>query len=121
MELIGKQKLIEDIYNSLRAYYLNDTRVLADIMDTIRKEETIINLHGEFEYGMVLAPCPRCGSFEILVNATLNKGLSNEYHKFYTVKFTCANCGRISGLHVQRVSDAYREWNRSYVKSKIGQ
>lgn len=121
MELIGRQKLIKDIFESLRSYSINDTRIIGDIMDTIRKEETIINLHGEFEYGMVLAPCPRCGSFEILINATLNKELSDEYHNFYTVKFTCTNCGRISGFHTQRVSDAYREWNRSYVKSKIGQ
>ena len=48
MELIGRQKLIKDIFESLRSYSINDTRIIGDIMDIIEKEKTIINLHGEF-------------------------------------------------------------------------
>lgn len=121
MELIGRQKLIEDIYNSLRSYHLNDTRVIADIMDVIQKEKTIINLHGEFEYGRILAPCRRCGSYELLINTELNEAMSNKYHKIYKIKFTCADCGANYYTYTSRPSEAYREWNRDYVKSKIGQ
>ena len=87
MELIGRQKLIKDIFESLRSYSINDTRIIGDIMDIIEKEETIINLHGEFEYGRILAPCRRCGSYELLINTELNKAMSNEYHKIYKIEF----------------------------------
>ena len=121
MELIGRQKLIKDIFESLRSYSINDTRIIGDIMDVIRKEETIINLHGEFEYGRILAPCRRCGSYELLINTELNEALSNKYHKIYKIKFTCADCGANYYTYTSRPSEAYREWNRDYVKSKIGQ
>lgn len=121
MELIGRQKLIKDIFESLRSYSINDTRIIGDIMDIIEKEETIINLHGEFEYGRILAPCRRCGSYELLINTELDKAISNEYHKIYKIKFTCADCGKTAYTYTSRPSEAYREWNRDYVKSKIGQ
>ena len=69
MDLIDKEKTLHDLTTFLhQKCALADTRIFFGILEVVEKQEAWIKLHGNLQYrGAILAPCPRCGSFEVEV------------------------------------------------------
>lgn len=113
MILIDKEKLINDFWaevrnphNHLSAYAYNF--YLADI---IEKQEAVLETNGTQVYGAVLAPCPRCGSFEVEITTKQEKD-NIEHIPYFRGVFHCIVCDRRWTVRAPDMRLIYKEWNK---------
>ena len=82
-----------------------------NVLELIQNQKVLLRhaLADEF----VIAPCPKCGSAEVVIDVAKRKIGSCE---FYYGKITCLSCGEIYGVYAPRVQDVYRRWNNDFTK-----
>ena len=81
------------------------------VLDLIQKQKPLLKNVGADEF--VLAPCPSCGSEEIVIGIT-KKEIEN--NKVCYGRIRCLSCGQIYGVYALSVQDVYRRWNNEFVK-----
>ena len=82
-----------------------------NVLELIQKQKVLLRHYGADEF--VIAPCPKCGSAEVVIDVAKRKIGS---HEFYYGRISCLSCGEIYGVYAPRVQDVYRRWNNDFVK-----
>ena len=114
MELIDKEKTLHDLITFLHQKWAGaDTRIFFGILEVVEKQEAWLKLHGNFQYGgAILAPCPRCGSFEVEVTARRISDPDSIYFNQFEGCFRCLTCGNGFRVRTSSMPYIFTEWNR---------
>ena len=114
MDLIDKEKTLHDLTTFLRQKWAGaDTRIFFDILEVVEKQEAWIKLHGSLQYkGAVLAPCPKCGSFEVEVTTRRISDPDSIYYNHFEGRFRCLACGNEFRVRTSFMPCIFTEWNR---------
>ncbi len=120
MDLIDKEKTVHDLVTFLqqcRGYNI-DSRVFFGIMEVVKKQEVWLKLHGNLQYrGAVLAPCPRCGNFEVEVTTRRISDPDSIYYNHFEGRFRCLACGNVFMVRTPTMQQVYTEWNRWFAET----
>lgn len=114
MDLIDKEKTLHDLIMFLRQKCaLADTRIFFGILEVVEKQEAWLKLHGNLQYrGAILAPCPRCGSFEVEVTTRRISDPDSIYYNHFGGRFRCLTCGNEFNVRTPTMQQVFTEWNR---------
>ena len=83
----------------------------SNFMRFIEKQKVLLRHYLADEF--VIAPCPKCGSAEVVIDVNKRKIGVQE---FYYGRIICLSCGEMYGVYAERVQDVYRRWNNDYTK-----
>ena len=114
MDLIDKEKTLHDLITFLRQKCGGaDTRIFFGILEVVEKQEAWLKLHGNLQYrGAMLAPCPRCGSFEVEVTTRRISNPNSIYFNQFEGCFRCLTCGNEFKVRTPTMQQVFTEWNR---------
>lgn len=114
MDLIDKEKTLHDLTTFLRQKCaVADTRIFFGILEVVEKQEAWLKLHGNLQYGgAILAPCPRCGSFEVEVTTRRISNPDSIYYNHFEGRFRCLACGNVFNVRTPTMQQVFTEWNR---------
>ena len=118
MDLIDKEKTLHDLITFLRQKCaLADTRIFFGILEVVEKQEAWLKLHGNLQYGgAILAPCPKCGSFEVEVTTRRISDPDSIYFNQFGGCFRCLACGNVFKVRTSTMQQVFTEWNRFCVE-----
>lgn len=119
MDLIDKEKTLHDLVTFLQQChgYNIDSRVFFGIMEVVKKQEVWLKLHGSLQYGgAILAPCPKCGSFEVEVTTRRISDPDSIYYNHFEGRFRCLACGNVFMVRTPTMQQVFTEWNRFCVE-----
>ena len=118
MDLIDKEKTLHDLTTFLRQKWAGaDTRIFFGILEVVEKQEAWLKLHGSLQYkGAILAPCPKCGSFEVEVSARRISNPDSIYFNQFEGCFRCLACGNVFKVRTPTMQQVFTEWNRFFVE-----
>ena len=112
MRLIDADVLIHDaLENPNEIICMDNHTTYYAFLDFIGKQKVLLRHYHADEF--VIAPCPKCGSAEVVIDIAKRKIGST---KIYYGKISCLSCGEIYGVYAPRVQDVYRHWNNDFVK-----
>lgn len=119
MDLIDKEKTLHDLATFLRQKCAEaDTRIFFGILEVVGKQEAWLKLHGNLQYGgAILAPCPRCGSFEVEVTTRRISNPDSIYYNHFEGRFRCLACGNAFKVRTPTMQQVFTEWNRFYAET----
>ena len=83
----------------------------SQFMHFIEKQKVLLRHYYLDE--LVIAPCPKCGSAEVVIDVSKRKIGSQE---FYYGRINCLSCGEIYGVYAPDVQEVYRRWNNDFLK-----
>ena len=114
MDLIDKEKTLHDLITFLHQNMAcADTRIFFGILEVVEKQEAWLKLHGSLQYrGAVLAPCQRCGSFEVEVTTRRISDPNSIYFNQFEGCFRCLACGIVFKVRTTTMQQVFTEWNR---------
>ena len=114
MDLIDKEKTLHDLITFLHQNMAcADTRIFFGILEVVEKQEAWLKLHGNLQYGgAVLAPCPKCGSFEVEVTTRRISDPDSIYFNQFEGCFRCLACGNVFKVRTLTMQQVFTEWNR---------
>lgn len=114
MDLIDKEKTLHDLVTFLHQKCAGaDTRIFFGILEVVEKQEAWLKLHGNLQYGgAILAPCPKCGSFEVEVTTKRISGPDSIYFNQFEGRFRCLACGNGFKVRTHTMQQVFTEWNR---------
>lgn len=118
MDLIDKEKTLHDLITFLHQKCAGaDTRIFFGILEVVEKQDAWIKLHGNLQYkGAILAPCPKCGSFEVKVTTRRISDPDAIYFKQFEGCFQCLACGNEFRVRTSFMPYIFTEWNRFCVE-----
>ena len=112
MRLIDADTLLRDaLENYGKLIRIDGQTTFSAVLDLIQKQKTLLKNVGANEF--ILAPCPSCGSEEIVIGIT-KKAIGN--NEVCYGRICCLSCGQIYGVYAPSVQDVYRHWNNDFVK-----
>ena len=118
MDLIDKEKTLHDLITFLHQKWVGaDTRIFFGILEVVEKQEAWLKLHGNLQYGgAILAPCPRCGSFEVEVTTRRISDPDSIYFNQFEGCFRCLDCGNVFKVRTPTMQQVFTEWNRFFAE-----
>ena len=112
MRLIDADTLLhEALKNCGDLIRIDGQTTFSAVLDLIQKQKPLLKNVGADEF--VLAPCPSCGSEEIVIGIT-KKAIGN--NEVCYGRICCLSCGQIYGVYAPSVQDVYRRWNSDFIK-----
>lgn len=112
MRLIDADMLIRKALEKCgELIHIDGRTTFGAILDLIQEQKPLLKNVGADEF--VIAPCPSCGSGEVVIDVT-NRQIGA--HTFYFGKISCLSCGQIYGVNAPCVQDVYRHWNNDFIK-----
>ena len=112
MRLIDADTLLRDaLENYGKLIRIDGQTTFSAVLDLIQKQKTLLKNVGANEF--ILAPCPSCGSEEIVIGIT-KKAIGN--NEVCYGRICCLSCRQIYGVYAPSVQDVYRHWNNDFVK-----
>ena len=112
MRLIDADTLLRDaMEKSGNLIRIDGMTTFGAFLDFINEQKVLLRHYGADEF--VIAPCPKCGSAEVVMDIAKRR-IGRE--EFYYGRISCLSCGEIYGVYAPRVQDVYRRWNNDFVK-----
>ncbi len=112
MRLIDADILLRDaMEKSGNLIRIDGMTTFGAFLDFINEQKVL--LRHLYSDELAIAPCPQCGSAEVVIDITTRK-IGNT--KIYYGRIHCLSCGEIYGVYAPRVQDVYRHWNNDFVK-----
>ena len=112
MRLIDADALLRDaLENYGNLIRIDGQTTFRAVLDLIQKQKPLLKNVGADEF--ILAPCPSCGSEEIVIGVTKKEIGDNEVCHG---RIRCLSCGQIYGVYALSVQDVYRRWNNDFIK-----
>lgn len=112
MRLIDADTLLRDaLEKGGELIHIDGRTTFSAVLDLIQEQKPLLKNVGADEF--ILAPCPSCGSEEIVIGITKKKIGNNE---ICYGRIRCLSCGQIYGLYAPSVQDVYRHWNNDFIK-----
>jgi len=119
MELIDKYDLMRKVvdYFQTHSYARTDTRIFGEVIDLMQKQESLVSLDYNPNFRAILAPCPKCGSFNVGVY-TDKIGDEDYYYPHYKGHFKCFDCNEDYFIHATEMPAIFMEWNLHYISTQ---
>ena len=112
MRLIDMDDLLRNLQENAQEYIRIDKwQTFFAVIKAIGEQKPLLRHALPTEF--VIAPCPLCGSAEVVIDISKKQiGI----HELCRGRFTCLSCKQEYGVYAERVQDVYRKWNNDFPK-----